>query len=324
MGNSQKGGLVNYIVFDLEWNQGGENEDQLLDSIPFEIIEIGAVKLNEKKEVIDRYERLIKPVVYHKMHYIAKKMLGLTMEDLEKEDSFVDILPDFLNWCGKDYIFCSWGPLDLIELQRNMRYHHLPELSDGPLRYLDIQKLFSYQFEDKKLRRSLEYAVNYLEIDETLAFHRAYDDAYYTGLVFQKINEKAVLDHVSFDCFSLPKDKKSEIHIEFDDYSKYISREFEDRIEAMADKEVTSTKCICCKKNLRKKMRWFSPNGKYYVAVSYCQEHGLMKSKIRLKKSEQGKTYVIKTSRQIDEEDFQAIREKQEHVKQLKKAKKNV
>ena len=39
---------MNYIVFDLEWNQcpyGKERENRRL---PFEILEIGAVKLDEK------------------------------------------------------------------------------------------------------------------------------------------------------------------------------------------------------------------------------------------------------------------------------------
>ena len=37
---------MNYIVFDLEWNQS--NTGQEIKEIPFEIIEIGAVKLDEE------------------------------------------------------------------------------------------------------------------------------------------------------------------------------------------------------------------------------------------------------------------------------------
>lgn len=33
-----------------------------------EIIEIGAVKLNEKKEIVDSFQRLIKPQVYNWIH----------------------------------------------------------------------------------------------------------------------------------------------------------------------------------------------------------------------------------------------------------------
>ena len=37
---------MNYIVFDLEWNQSAEGKECSVEHMPFEIIEIGAVKLN--------------------------------------------------------------------------------------------------------------------------------------------------------------------------------------------------------------------------------------------------------------------------------------
>ena len=42
---------MNYIVFDLEWNQSPGGKRWSNSRLPFEIIEIGAVKLNEKKEI---------------------------------------------------------------------------------------------------------------------------------------------------------------------------------------------------------------------------------------------------------------------------------
>lgn len=318
---------MNYIVLDLEWNQGGEGEEQLTDVMPFEVIEIGAVKCNEKKDVVDRFQRLIRPQLYHKLHYVTKKMLGLSMEDLEQEAYFPEVIQEFLDWCGEDIVFCTWGPLDLLELQRNIRYHGLMEswqqdsknpFFKGPLEFLDIQKLFSLQYEDKKSRRNLEYAIDYLGIMKDMPFHRALDDAYYTAKVLARITNQDVEAHVSFDCFSLPKDRKCEIHKQFSDYQKYISREFEDKAEAMADKEVISTKCYLCHKNLRKKIRWFSPNGKHFLSISYCDKHGYVKSKIRAKKSENGLIYVVKTNRFVTEEDVLEIRQKQEKAKQQK------
>ena len=41
---------MNYIVFDLEWNQSPGGKRWSNSQLPFEIIEIGAVKLNEKKK----------------------------------------------------------------------------------------------------------------------------------------------------------------------------------------------------------------------------------------------------------------------------------
>ena len=43
---------MNYIVLDLEWNQGNPAHEPEVYGIPFEIVEIGAIKLNDKKEMI--------------------------------------------------------------------------------------------------------------------------------------------------------------------------------------------------------------------------------------------------------------------------------
>ena len=50
---------MNYIVFDLEWNQCPYGKEQENERIPFEIIEIGAVKLDSDKKIIDEYHTLI-------------------------------------------------------------------------------------------------------------------------------------------------------------------------------------------------------------------------------------------------------------------------
>jgi len=50
---------MNYIVFDLEWNQNPAGKKSRNDRLPFEIIEIGAVKVNSKKEITDSFHRLI-------------------------------------------------------------------------------------------------------------------------------------------------------------------------------------------------------------------------------------------------------------------------
>ena len=55
-----------------------------------------------------------------------------------------------------------------------------------------------------------------------------------------------VLQMISFDGFIVPHNKKEEVHIVFDDYAKYISRDFADKQELLADKEVSSTKCYLC------------------------------------------------------------------------------
>lgn len=47
--------MSNYIIFDLEWNQSAAGKETSLDHLPFEIFEIGAVKLNEKMEQVSQF-----------------------------------------------------------------------------------------------------------------------------------------------------------------------------------------------------------------------------------------------------------------------------
>lgn len=309
---------MNYIILDLEWNQSSTGEEEVSKLLPFEIIEIGAIKLNNSRKMIDEFSELVKPQVYHEMHRITSKLIHLQMNQLQQGSFFPEVMKQFQDWCGDDYIFCTWGPLDLVELQRNIRYYGLEPLADGPFRYLDVQKLFSIAYEDRKSRRTLEYAIDFLNIDKDIPFHRAFSDAYYTAKVLARLEER-VLSNYSYDVFHLPKDKESEVHVVFDDYAKYISRGFADKTEAIADKTVMGTKCYLCHKGLRKKIRWFTPNGKHYYSVSYCDKHGFMKSKVRIRKSEDDMIYVVKTDKFITEEEVSDIRNRQEKSKQQRK-----
>ena len=306
---------MNYIVLDLEWNQSNTGEEPEVKEIPFEIIDIGAIKLNGDRTMIDEFNQLVKPTVYEHMHKITSNLIHLHMKDLQKGRPFVEVITDFFEWAGKDRIFCTWGPLDLYELQRNMHYYHLEPLSDVPIRFLDVQKLFSIAYEDRKSRRSLEYAIDYLKIEKDIPFHRAFSDAYYTARILAGFDE-TVLENYSIDTYVLPKTRQDEVHVMFHDYMKYISREFPDKQKALEDREVISTKCYLCHKNLRKKVRWFTPNGKHYYSISECPVHGLMKSKIRIRKSEEDKVYVVKTSKFITAEESYKILEKKELAKE--------
>ena len=291
--------MENYIVLDLEWNQGYKETE--VPELPFEIIEIGAVRLDKDKNVTGEFSCLIKPQVYRTMHYMTSKIVNITMNDLINEQEFQNVMDKFLTWCGKDYIFCTWGTLDLVELQRNIKYFGMEPLADGPLMYLDIQKIFSISEEDGKSRRTLEYAVDYKNIEKNDSFHRALSDAYYTAMIFQNISDRNVEKRVSFDVYHIPSDKSREIHITFDDYSKYISRAFNDKSEAFADREVMSTRCFVCNKNAKRRVNWFTVNGKHYFSLIECREHGYMRAKLRIKKADDGGIYVIKTIKKIDQ-----------------------
>ena len=75
---------MNYIVFDLEWNQSPGGKRWSNSRLPFEIIEIGAIKLNEEKEIVDSFQRLIKPQVYNWIHDSIHEVIHMNYKDLQK------------------------------------------------------------------------------------------------------------------------------------------------------------------------------------------------------------------------------------------------
>lgn len=312
---------MNYIVLDLEWNQSNTGLEEETAKLPFEIIEIGAIHLNDTCRMVGEFSQLIKPRVYTEMHLITSRLIHLQMQELERGKPFVEVMELFLQWCGEDYIFCTWGDQDLKELQRNMKFYQMDPLADGPIAFLDIQKLFSIAYEDGKSRKALEYAVDFLDMEKDIPFHRAFSDAYYTAKVLEKIASEfpEVLKKVSYDIFHPPVSREREVKVQFDTYMKYISREFDSKGEAMADREVISSRCYLCHKNLRKKLRWFTSNNRHYYCLAYCDKHGYLKGKIRLRKSEEGRIYVVKTTKLITEQEAAALTERRAHARELKR-----
>ena len=57
----------------------------------------------------------------------------------------------------------------------------------GPLQFYDVQKLYAIAYDPEHERRSLEYAIDFLEMDKDIPFHRAFSDAYYTAGILKRI-----------------------------------------------------------------------------------------------------------------------------------------
>lgn len=308
---------MNYIVLDLEWNQSKIDTEEIPE-LSFEIIEIGAVMLNDMYVMIHEFSRLVKPEVYHEMNQVTSKLVHLRMQELQRGDPFEKAAGDFLEWCGSEkHIFCTWGNMDLTELQKNMQFYHMTPMSDGPIAFLDVQKLFSLAYEDGKSRRALEYAVDKLGIEKDIPFHRAFSDAYYTAKLLKVIAEQhgEVMQYLSYDVFHLPQSREQEVRVQFSDYTKYISREFNTKEEALEDGEVASSKCFLCRRNLKKKLKWFTSNGRHYYCLAYCEKHGYLKAKIRVRKAEGGGVYIVKTTKFITPEEAGKLKNRSMMVK---------
>lgn len=316
---------MNYIVFDLEWNQCPDGKNCENPQLPFEVLEIGAIKLNKDKKEEDRFHEFIRPTVYRRLHYKTQEIIHISQEKLCLADPFPQVIHRFRQWCGEAAVFCTWGSLDLLELQRNMRYHKVDNFFPFPLKFYDIQKIFSLAFEDGKSRRTLEYAVDMLSIEKDVPFHEALSDAYYTTLILERLSDEQLLPFFSYDYFRNPQRRKDEIYAVFDHYSKFISKEFPTKTDVMRDRKVSSTRCYLCGKPAKKKIRWFLNGSRNYSCLAYCEEHGYLKGKIRLKKAEDKKGFFcVKTLKLIDNKRAGEIYDRQAKLRERKRIKRHI
>jgi len=310
---------MNYIVLDLEWNQAAPGKESV-KGLPFEIIEIGAVKLDSSLNKISEFCQVVRPQVYSQLHYKIKEITHLDMKELKDGKHFSSVFKNFLEWCGEDFALCTWGPMDVTELQRNMKYFGIP-LFKTPVYYYDIQKIFGIVYEDRKIKRSLEWAVDYLKISKEDSFHRALSDAYYTAMVMKLIEPEQITKNFSIDCFQRPKNKSEQIYVVYETYSKFVSREFAGKLDVMKDRDVSSTICYKCGQKAKRKIRWFSDNSKTYYSLSVCDEHGWLKGKVRLKKTDDEKVYAVKTLKLTDDNGADTIRQKQNDIRKKRREK---
>lgn len=305
---------MNYIVFDLEWNQSPtgrviKNKNGVL---PFEIIEIGAVKLNESFKIISSFDRLIKPQVYLKMHKAVQKLLPISMRELLKGKVFQEACNEFFEWCGEDVVFVTWGDGDLLQLQRNMAFHSFSHTFDKPLLYIDAQRIYSEQFLDGVKCVSLSVAVDELKVPKGKSYHRALYDAQYTALVFAKLDSYLIKNHYSIDTYIIPESEEEEILLTEEDIQQYVTKGYRSKEELVDNRSLKSSRCFLCDKNMQRIVNWFCDNGRNYYSAFCCNEHGKITGKIRVKNTDDCRYYAIRTFMLADERGVNEIKERRE------------
>ncbi len=181
-----------YIVCDFEFNQAYDFElDQKTKSdpaCPFEIIQIGAIKLSEKFEEVGEFNIIIKPTLYPKLNPYVSKLTGITEESFNSANvkTFDEGIREFADFCGSERpVLCVWGKNDVSTLFKNIEYNQT-EGVDLPIEYINIQeyasrKLKHYSGTHIGLRRAIEQ----LNIDLGISYHDALNDAKYTAEIFK-------------------------------------------------------------------------------------------------------------------------------------------
>lgn len=185
---------MQFVILDLEWNTAYAKYQNCYVS---EIIEFGAVKLNEDLETIDTYSSFVKPQIQKKLHSRVKKLTNITNEDLAYADTFLRVAADFSNWIGEvnNTLVLSWGDMDVRALIENYRHYNHDVTVPFLKYYADAQSFFMHQ---KNLPASqqigLSNAADLIELDPDLfTHHRALGDCELTADIFRKVYEEEEL-----------------------------------------------------------------------------------------------------------------------------------
>ena len=152
---------MNFIIFDLEWNNAYNYK---LKRGMNEIIEIGAVKLDENLKVIDTFKQLIKPKLSKKLGSRFKNLYTLVANFKEFENT---VYVDFIS------------------------------------KYADAQKYCMHFIEnaDSSNQISLSNCAEIFEIDtDCINFHRALEDCMITAYCFEKVYDADILQNFIHTC----------------------------------------------------------------------------------------------------------------------------
>ncbi|MGL5348044.1 MAG: exonuclease domain-containing protein [Peptostreptococcaceae bacterium] len=226
---------MEYIIFDLEFNQGFDrsiNKTVSNEKCPFEIIQIGAIKLDSHFNMIDTFNSYVKPEIYKQIHPFVSKMTSITLDTVKDAPSFPQVYKEFKKFIGsKKPILCVWGTGDLKELYRNITFYDLP-FKTLPKSYINIQHYASIYFNNPAGKSiGLQNAIQVLGLEQDKSYHNALNDAYYTAQVFIKIYSPSIVPDVymytTVKSSSVKRNLKSQVDYDklFEEFSKILNRE---------------------------------------------------------------------------------------------------
>lgn len=148
-----------------------------------EIIEVGAVKLDETNCVVSEFHSYVKPE--NELNERIVRITGIHNADVKDAPTLGAVLNEFFEWCGDDYIIYSWSKNDLQQL--------MDETVAKLIFNSDLDKAFlhwrDYQFEFGQLinypgELSLRNAVAAVGHSLKGKHHSAIDDARNTAEIF--------------------------------------------------------------------------------------------------------------------------------------------
>lgn len=289
---------MQYIVLDMEWNQpwpGSHAAQKILPvEIHGEIIQIGAVRLLENGMVADEFQVLVRPKYYKKLNSRVSKLTGLRDARLRDEGlPFPEALARFRQWIGGECVFLTWGFDDITVLEDNILLHDGEP--DWITQWYNAQMIFNAQTGCGSSQKSLSSALELVGIEPSRPAHDALGDAYHTALICSRLDLKrgiaeyaqALRSHTDGFHGTPPEGC----------IGRSVFRGYEDKAKAISAMTELKSHCPQCGAPMPNGA-WISQEGRRYMTMAECAEHGRYLIRIRLQKEPDG---TMRVSRLIYE-----------------------
>ena len=186
---------MKYIVIDLEMNTIWKKPERLIWGR--EIIEIGAVMLDENLQEVSSFRTYVKPEYNRKISNGIMKLTGITNKMVNQAPHFEEAFKMFLNWClgPKDEVaIYAWSNADYQQVTNEL-------LLKGITLNAEEQKLVNEEWNDFQNefdvqmgfehQLSLSAALELAGIDFSGRAHDALDDARNTAELLQAYKDES-------------------------------------------------------------------------------------------------------------------------------------
>ena len=240
---------MNFVILDLEWNGAYSKKARKFVN---EIIEFGAVKVDEKLNIVDTFSMLVTPQIGKKLNNRVAQLTHITSQELfDSNNTFTHVLSKFRKFLS-DSVLMTWGTSDILTLMENSKYYLLDNKLPFMKKYCNLQAYCEHRLDhhDKSRQMGLSSCAEQLDIDiNGLELHRALDDSKLSLICFKKLYDKQELSD-----FIEVADSEFYRKITFKNTVIY------DMKNPLIDKKEFYICCDKCGKKSRRKSKWISKN----------------------------------------------------------------
>lgn len=251
---------MNFVILDLEWNGAYSKKAKKFVN---EIIEFGAVKTDEKLNIIDTFSMLVTPQIGKKLNSRVAQLTHITTEELfDSNNTFTHVLSKFKKFLS-DSVLLTWGTSDILTLIENCKYYAGVEKLPFMTTYCNLQSYCEHKLDhhDKSRQMGLSTCAELLNIStDGLELHRACDDSKLSLSCFKKLYDEDII--------------REFIEVANDEFYRKIT--FKNTViydirNPLIDKKEFYICCDKCGRKARKKTKWISKN-KSFRAQFRCNK----------------------------------------------------